>query len=499
MTPNENRRHPDNGDGTFRNPIMAGDRPDPAVLRVGDDFYMTHSSADSVPGLTIWHSRDLVNWTYLADALPNPPSTVFAPDFVHHDGRFYLYIPTIPSSWSDRVARPEIFVIHAEHAAGPWSEPASTGIFDVIDPGHAVDDDGVRYLFTSGIKRVRLDADGVRADGPLEQVYDGWEYPDEWITEAYSLEGPKHFSRDGWHYLVSAVGGTSGPLTGHMVIVARSRSLDGPWENHPNNPIARTESAEEAWWSRGHATILDAADGSWWMVSHGYERDCRSLGRQCLLEPIQWTDHGWPVAPAADLAAALPKLPGECAPLQPLSDDFAEPAWGRRWSFEDATPNERSRASFGPDGLVLKTSGATPSDSSPLASRSTDRAYEIEVEVEPTPGAVGALLLYFNSRLYLGMSWDGQKMISYAGGTATHWPEPVSPGPVLKLKLVNDEHIITGYYAHPGEEWTRHYVRYDAAGYNATTVHDLKSLRPGLVAFGQGEVTFRNFRYRGIA
>lgn len=505
LSESEGRRHPDNRDGTFRNPIMGGDRPDPAVVRVGDEYFMTHSSFDSAPGLTIWRSTDLVNWTYLTDALPDPPSTVFAPDFVHHDGRFYLYIPLIPSSWSSSVTRPEIVVIHAENPAGPWSAPVSTGIFDVIDPGHAVDETGGRYLFTSGINRVALRPDGLRSDGELEKVYDGWRYPDEWITEAYSLEGPKHFTRQGWHYLVSAVGGTSGPATGHMVIVARSRSLDGPWENHPANPIARTQSATESWWSRGHATILEAADGRWWMVSHGYEKDFRTLGRQCLLEPIEWTEDGWPVAPAHDLGGSLASPAGAVSggsrvELEPLSDSLRAPAWGRRWVFEDASPAERHRAVYAEDGLTLRATGTSPTDSSPLVTRATDPAYEVEVELEIPPGdeATGALLLYFNSRLFLGMAWDGSRMTSYAGGVATYWSEPVRPGRRLRLRLVNDRHIVTGYYAHPGEEWVRHHVRYDAQGYHAATVNDLKSLRPALVACGRSEVRFRDFRYRAL-
>lgn len=495
----EGRRHPDNGDGTFRNPIMAGDRPDPAVVRVNDDYYMTHSSFDSAPGLTIWHSRDLVNWRYVTDALPNPLSTVFAPDFIHHEGRFYLYIPFIPSSWSDAITVPEIYVIHADDAAGPWSDPVSTGIQWAIDPGHAVGEGGGRYLFTSGIRRAPLDDDGLHATGPLEQVYDGWHYPDDWVTEAYALEGPKIFRRDDWFYLVSAVGGTAGPPTGHMVIVARSRSVDGTWENHPDNPIARTWSADEGWWSRGHATIIEASDASWWMVSHGYEKDFRTLGRQTLLERIEWTSDGWPVTAGHDIAGDLPKPLGSTPPsaLPVLSDDFAAPAFGARWSFEDAAPTERARAQFG-DGLVLQASGTSPSDSSPLASRATDRAYEVQVTLEVEQGATGALLLYFNPRLFCGMAWDGSTMTSYAGGTATHWREPAKPGGVIRLRLVNDHHIVTGYHAQPGEAWQRHGVRYDTSGYHAATMQDLKSLRPALGAYGTGSVRFRDFSYRAL-
>ncbi|KQR51886.1 xylan 1,4-beta-xylosidase [Leifsonia sp. Leaf336] len=493
------RSAPDLGNGTFRNPVLPGDRPDPAVLRVGDQYYLTYSSFDASPGLTIWRSPDLVNWTFVTCALDEPLSTVFAPDFIEHEGRFYLYIPFIPSAWSDAIPEPQIWVIHADSPEGPWSEPVYTGVSGAIDPGHVVGEDGERYLFVSGIRRCRLSPDGLHALTPLEQVYDGWRYPDEWITEAFALEGPKLFRRGDWFYLVSAVGGTGGPPTGHMVIVARSRSVHGPWENAPGNPIARTWSADEAWWSRGHATILDAPDGSWWMVSHGYANGYRTLGRQALLEPIEWTEDGWPVASAADVGAPLRKPVGASSPVAvpAPSDDFATAAWGERWVFDNPGTAESARAHFG-DGLTLRGTGTTPADSSPLTTWAMDDAYDIEVELEVRDGSTGGLLLYFNDRMFFGMGWDGSAMQSYAGGIRTHWREPAEPGDIIELRLRNDHHIVTGWHRRPGEEWTRHGVRYDTSGAHSATMNDLKSLRPALFATGDGEVVFRRFRYRPI-
>ncbi|MFT4214269.1 MAG: family 43 glycosylhydrolase [Microbacterium sp.] len=492
----------DLGDGTFRNPVLPGDRPDPSVLRVGDEYYLTYSSFDAAPGLTIWRSPDLVNWTFVTCALDKPLATVFAPDFIEHDGRFFIYIPFIPSAWSDAVTEPQIWVISADRPEGPWSEPLFTGISGAIDPGHVVAEDGERYLFVSGIRRARLTPDGLRAVTELAQAYDGWRYPDEWITEAYALEGPKFFRRGEWIYLVSAVGGTGGPPTGHMVIVARSRSVLGPWENSPHNPVARTRSRDEPWWSRGHATILQAVDGSWWMVSHGYANDYRTLGRQALLEPIEWTEDGWPLAVASDLGAALVKPVGTEAPVPVPApdDDFAAPCWGERWVFDNPTPGEAERARFTAAGLVLRGKGTSPADASPLTTWAMDAAYEIEVELEVTGGATGALLLYVNSRLFCGMGWDGQTLISYAGGVRSFWQEPAArEGAVIQLRLRNDHHIVTGWYREPGQPWRRHGVRYDTQGYNSATVGDLKSLRPALVSAGDGDVTFRAFRYRSLA
>ena len=93
--------------------------------------------------------------------------------------------------------------------AGPWSEPVDLGIRGRIDPGHVVGEDGERYLFLSAGYRVRLTPDGLATAGPVEKVYDGWKYPDDWVTEAYALEGPKMLRRGDWFYMVSAVGGTA--------------------------------------------------------------------------------------------------------------------------------------------------------------------------------------------------------------------------------------------------------------------------------------------------
>ena len=98
--------------------------------------------------------------------------------------------------------------------------------------------------------------------------------------------------------MITAVGGTAGPPTGHMVIAARSRSIHGPWEHCPHNPIVRTPSADEPWWSRGHASLVEGPAGDWWMVYHAYENGYRTLGRQTLLEPMEWTADGGR-APAA--------------------------------------------------------------------------------------------------------------------------------------------------------------------------------------------------------
>ncbi|MCH6230914.1 family 43 glycosylhydrolase [Microbacterium sp. CFH 31415] len=488
------------GQNTFRNPVLGGDRPDPAVIRVGDEYWMTYSSFESAPGLLLYRSSDLVNWTYAGSALAEPVGSTFAVDIAEVGGRFFIYIPFIPAPWSTLTA-PAIFVIHADSMEGPWSDPIDLGIRGAIDPGHVVGEDGKRYLFVNGIRRIQLTDDGLATVGDLEQVYDGWRYPDEWITEAYALEGPKLFWRDGWLYLVSAVGGTGGPPTGHMVIVARSRSVDGPWENSPHNPVTRTKDAAEKWWSRGHATILagPAGDG-WWMLSHGYENGYRTLGRQILLEPVTWSDDGWPVG-ATDISELA--APAGAAPQRTAAgfhDDFQTLRLGERWTFHAPSPGELGRVRAAGDGLVLAGKGASVGDTSPLTVVVDQHAYEIEVDVELTDGGTEAgLLLYFNDRLFCGMGVDGERMLSYMGGHVSHWREPAPVTRRLQLRLQNDRHIVTGWYRAPGGEWTRHQIRYETSGYHANTMGDLLSLRPALFAVGTGSARFRGFRYRPLS
>lgn len=496
----EGQRQADLGNGTFLNPILSGDYPDPSVLKDGPDYYMTHSSFDAAPGLLIWHSRDLVNWRPLDFALKTPLGTGFAVDLIKHDGRYYIYIPFMKAPWSKGLKDfANIYVIHASSIYGPWSEPIDLGIGGLIDPGHIVGEDGHRYLFFNDGKRVRLAADGLATAGPVETVYEAWRYPDDWITEAFSPEGPKLFQRGEYFYLVNAVGGTSGPATGHMIVAARSRSINGPWENCPHNPIQRSKSDAEMWWSRGHATCVEGPDGRWFMIYHGFENGYQTLGRQTLLEPIEWTKDGWFRATGGDLSKPL-AMPGGSAVQHGMahSDDFGGKALSKLWSLYASAPDEGGRINIQDSSLILKGKGTGPQDCSPLTQQVGDRAYEIEVSLRLEGDTQGGLLLFFDDRLFVGMGIDGKRMVTYRGGKPSFWPEPAPPVRQMHLRITNDQQIVTFYYSTDGKTWTRHGVRSYVEGYNANTADNLLSLRPALFATGSGSVAFRNFRYRAL-
>src|ERR1700690_843063 len=133
----------------YRNPIMGGDHPDASPIRVGDDFYLTHSSFDYAPGLLIWHSRDLVNWRPVAAALHRYYGTVWAPYLCEYQNHFYIYFP----------ADNRLRVVHADHPLGPWSEPVDLEI-NAIDPAH-IAENGRRFLYMNGGQMAELNADGL--------------------------------------------------------------------------------------------------------------------------------------------------------------------------------------------------------------------------------------------------------------------------------------------------------------------------------------------------
>lgn len=491
----EGQRKADLGNGSYLNPIMPGDHPDPSILKDGSDYYMTFSSFDAYPGLVIWHSRDLVNWEPVGPTLFKNVGSVWAPDLVKHKGRYYIYFPGQNRTASGQSSN---YVIWADDIRGPWSEPVDLKI-GRIDPGHIATPDGKRFLFMSGGFMAPLADDGLSATAPLKKVYDGWQYPEEWDVEGFAQEGPKMLRHGDYYYMVLAEGGTAGPPTSHMVVVARARTLEGPWENSPDNPIIRTRSRDERWWSKGHATPVEGPGGRWYVVYHAYENGFYNLGRQTLLEPVEWTSDGWLRALDTDVARPIPKPGGSAVPHGiAFSDDFSASRMGIQWSFYKGTDSDTSRYRYEDHSLVLKARGTTPADSSPLWFVCGDHAYEVEVEAEFDAGATAGLILFYNSRLYAGLGVSDKNLIMHRYGTERLSGKPAGLGRHVFIRLKNDRHVVTIRTSADGKTWQKFGTQMEVSGYHHNVAYDFLSLRPALYAAGTGEVRFRRFRYRSL-
>jgi xylan 1,4-beta-xylosidase len=491
----ENQRQADRNNGTYLNPVLSGDRPDPTVLKDGKNYYMTFSSFTNCPGIVIWRSRDLVNWSPVGPALSKPVGNVWAMDLIKHQGRYFIYIPADPNG------RQTILVIWADSIKGPWSDPVDLRLEGCIDPGHIVGEDGKRYLFVNGIRRVRLSDGGLSTDGPLEPAYSPWQYPKEWVVEMYAPEGPKLFKRGCWFYLVSAVGGTSGPPTGHMVIAARSRSVHGPWEHCPHNPLVRTRSEDEMWWSRGHATMVEGPKGDWWMVYHGYENGFRTLGRQCLLEPVEWTEDGWFKPLGGDLSQPLP-IPARTVTYSrgfPLSDDFSTDKFGPQWSFYQPAADEMQRAQRDGRGLVIAGKGNSPANCSPLTFTCGDPSYETTVTMDIGEEGEGGFLLFYNERMFVGLGFTTTHMKTFNYGEEHVWLRTEMPTSTVTVKCRNVRNVVTFFYSHDGATWTQHPWQMEVSGMHHNVLGGFLSLRPSIYSSGTGKVRVRTFRYRALA
>lgn len=471
------------GNNTFLNPILGGDYPDPTVMRDGKDYYMTHSSFDYVPGLTVFHSTDLVNWKPVSYALTSYIGTGWAPDICKHDGKYYIYFT---------VANKGNFVVYADSPNGPWSSSIDLKV-DWIDPCHVVDETGQRWLFLSGGHRVKLAADGLSVVGKLEKVYDGWKYPGEWETEGQALEGPKLKKIGPYYYMLSAQGGTAGPPTSHMVIVARSRSINGPWENAPNNPLIRTYNRSERWWSKGHGSLIDAPDGKWWIVYHAYENGFYGLGRQTLLESVQLTSDGWLKASTGTAIEKRLPMPVRSGKTTDRLSHLNEFRIGLDWRFYKKFDSDRF--SVNNSVLTLKAQGKTPQESAPLLFVAGAHDYEFSVRIDKDPNAVAGLLLFYNADFYVGTGFDSKQILSWRKGAIKGRHEHNGKDR-LWLKIRNKNQIVTGFYSYDGINWKQEPWSRDISGYHHNVLYDFISILPGLFSYGEGTVRFSDFEFK---
>jgi len=497
----------DLGNGYYKNPVMVGPGSDNTVVRVGSDFYMM--AGGGWPDQLVWHSRDLVNWRPLTRALHKFQGHAWASDLIYHEGRFYIYTTQVDGQrgWTPElpnVARRSLMVgphrlegdpafrnvvLWADDPRGPWSDPIDLQVYGYIDPGHVVDREGNRYLFFSGGVLVPLAPDGLSVTGELKKVYEGWQYPAHWVVEGHCLEAPKPMFYNGWYYLSSAQGGTAGPSTAHMGVIARAKSPEGPWENSPYNPIVHTYSREEKWWRQGHGTLIDDVEGNWWFLYTGYEQGYEEFSKQGLLLPIEWTDDGWPrVVWGVNVTDVIPMPAGEnVGHGMPLSDDFTASQIGIQWSYSpEIDPAQTFRVGNGE--LVVRAGGASALEAPGLAVMPLNHAYQAEIELTISGGAETGLVLHGGRRGggdWVSVSLREGMLIAESNRLEDHTPYS---GNHVFVRLRNDHHDVSCYYSADGKQWTPF-----ARAFQVLTGRQL-----GTYAAGSGEARFRNFGYRGL-
>jgi len=476
----------DKGTGYYLNPIFAGDYPDPSILRDGDNYYIVNSSFDYYPGLLIWQSKDLINWTPAANALHKYIGSVWAPDLVKYKNKYYIYFP----------ANNQIYVVAADSINGKWNDPVALHISG-IDPGHVVDEKGRRYLYFPNGGYVPLSDDGLSVTGEMKHVYDGWPIPRDWTIECFCMEGPKLMKRGDYYYLTVAEGGTAGPATSHMVISARSKSPFGPWENSPYNPIVRTKSSVEKWWSKGHGTIFEDAKGKWSLVFHAYEKGFYNMGRQTLLLPVEWTKDGWYKISdnvKDDQAIKRPNLlPGTTT--FGLSDNFDGNDLKPQWKFFGEYDTSRFRLTD--NSITIRAKGNSVGNCSPLLCVPSDHSYTADVELFIEGKATGGLVLFYNNTAYSGLLADSANLLTNLHDWQFQTEKNVIKRHVF-LRLKNINSTVNMYYSQDGKKWNKIESSLEVSGFNHNAFGGFLGIRIGLCSIGEGTVKFKNFVYKKL-
>lgn len=471
--------------GYYLNPILNGDYPDPAVMREGRDFYLCVSTADFFPGLTIFHSTDLVNWHTLCHPLKQFPCPVWAPDILKYGDTYYIYFCAAGSNW----------VIHSKDIHCGWSGPIDLGIHTYLDPAHCTDDEGNRYLFISKNNLVPLAPDGLSVRGEIKCVLHASKIPDEWDVEGSFPEAPNIFRKDDYYYLTYADGGTAGPATSHMILAARSKHPEGPWELSPYNPIVHTFQREEKWVSKGHGHFVDDVDGNWWVIYHTYENGCHSSGRKLLLSPVEFTSDGWFMVNApADMAQKKPA--GFSTDIvDMLSDDFKTGTqMPLQWRSKGNLDWSRIRRTG--DGLLFKGAGQTPGTSNPLTVISGDKSFEIETEVSAPSGCGAGLIYIYDPNIYNSLSFTGTELVISRIGRILARVPCVSDRCVMKMRV--ERGYLSFWYKDKNSIFQKLNYVIDTNAQNTLAYGGFLSLRPGIFSAGSGTAHFSYFRYIGL-
>jgi len=318
----------------YENPILPGFYPDPSITRAGDDYYLINSSFAYYPGIPVFHSRDLVHWKQIGNAIDRPGMLdfsglatsrgVFAPAISHHDGLFYIINTCVDCGGN--------FVITAKDPAGPWSDPVWLN-FGGIDPSIFWDDDGKAWIVWNDSPEGQPLYEGHRAiwiqqfdPAKMQMVGEKHVVVNGGVDISKKpvwIEGPHIYKVDGRYYLMAAEGGTS---VNHSEVILSSEKIGGPYVPYAGNPILTQRDLDPARpmpiTSAGHADLVQTPGGDWhaiFLAVQPYEGNLYNTGRETFMLPVNWQKDAqgiaWPIilpkGVAIPAAVDLPNVAGQ--------------------------------------------------------------------------------------------------------------------------------------------------------------------------------------------
>jgi alpha-N-arabinofuranosidase len=484
-------------DGEMRNPILTGFYPDPGIVQAGTDYYIVNSTFCYFPGIPVWHSKDLVNWTQIGNVIDRtdmldfgtlPLSRgVFAPTISHHEGMFYVANTCVDCGGN--------FIVTSEDPAGPWSDPVWMPQVGGIDPSLFWDDDDKLYIMNNDVPEGGSTYEGHRAIWIREadpqtfqpisdpvMIINGGARPED---KPIWIEGP-HIYKIGEDYIFSAAEG--GTAIDHSQVVFKADNVLGPYTPYQKNPILtqRDLPAERdaPVTSVGHADYVTDDEGQWWASFLGvrpYQGDDYNTGRETFLLPVAWKD-GWPeILPAGDRVPyrlRRPALPEQPAPTVPTTGNFE---LTDNFDDEDLPPYWMTVRIPARDWYTIQngilTLEARPvslgefGQPSMLVRRQQHMHAEAVTEVSFSPGSSqdeAGLAAFQNDEFYyaLGVSRNsnGEQVVRLRkragpgtgpeGETIAEMPVSSEGGTSLRLRIVARGPVYDFYQSGPDSEWS---------------------------------------------
>jgi beta-xylosidase len=469
---------------TYANPVIAGDYPDPSVIRVGDDYWATATTGGWAPHFSILRSTNLINWSTVGAVFQKRPAWVkgdfWAPEIREDSGRYFVFYTGRRDDGQGKRGTLCVAVATASAPAGPYTDhgPLVCQISErknvgSIDPFFVRDENNDPYLIwkadgndaepdePTSIFAQRLSDDFQKLLGKRKEILRNT--TTSW--EKHVTEGSFIIKRDGWFYHFYSGNACCGRSCDYALGVARSRKLLGPWEKNPANPIL---AANDAWQCPGHGSIVTTADGRDYLLYHAYRKsaDAFHIGREALLDEVVWGDNGWPVinagrGPSGTAAAPVSPAARRAAQTE-FFDGFTSPELGASWQWPMSNEQEaRVDAAAGFLTLAPTRPGSDNLTGAVLAERAGSGDYVATTLVDTrslTATATAGLAAYSWRDSAVGVSvsrgqvfvWrrDGRDRQAGAGV-----PAPGTPSVYLRMIVTGGEQFRFAFSAN-GRDWT---------------------------------------------
>jgi len=453
---------------SYTNHVLAGNYPDPSVIRVGKDYWATSTSSGWAPQFPILHSRDLVNWTVAGSVFQQRPAwsdgNYWAPEISHYRGRYLVYYVARKLDGGRCVA-----VASARQPTAPYQDhgPLVCQKLGSIDPMAVRDEHGWPHLvwkrggnvhnLPTPILAQKLTRNGLKLVGERTELI-----RNDTSWEAKVVEAPFITRQGGWFYMFYSGDDCCSMQCNYALGVARSPYLLGPWEKNPANPILK---GDDQWICPGHGSVVSDEDGRDYLMYHAFSKNAAYVGRQALIDEVSWGVEQWPMINVSSTPSGHAQSPHgiEAQNAEFLfTDDFNSPGLTPGWQWPQANQPSAGLNPVRNGWLSLAPANAHALDvAGAVMARATTAADYVVTTVADTrgmkPGALAGLAAFGDGYNALGIAAGDGKIIVWRRENGLHKTVAIVPAP--NAPLVHLRMIASGGYrfrfavSADGREW----------------------------------------------